>query len=48
MCLQVTLGDELLVALVADEGSFTGVRTHMRLQVTRLSEFFEAKFEWTQ
>lgn len=48
VCLQVTLGDELLVALVADEGSLTGVSSHMRLQVARFGELFEAQFKWTQ
>ena len=41
VCLQVTLGDELRLAYVTSEGSFTSVRSHVGFQVARLSEFFQ-------
>lgn len=41
VCLQVTLGNELRLAYVTSEGSFTCVRPHVGFQVARLSEFFQ-------
>jgi len=47
MRLQVTLGDELLAALPASEGSLTRVRPHVSLEVARLLELLQTALERT-
>ena len=47
MRLQVPLGNELHVALLALERPFSSVRPHMRFQVTCLSKLLKATLEGT-
>lgn len=43
--LKMAFGDELLKALKALKRSLSCVRSHMRLKVTCLREFFQTRFE---
>lgn len=43
----MTLGDELLVALNANEGSLSCVGPHVGLQIACFSKLFETLFKWT-
>jgi len=45
MSLQMAFGDELLVALNADEWSFTSVSSHVCLQISSLSKLFQTLFK---
>ena len=47
MRLQVTLGDELLAALAASEGSLARVRPHVSLEDARLLELLQTALERT-
>jgi hypothetical protein len=47
MSLQVSLGDKLLVALIADEWSLSGMSPHVSFEIACLRKFLKALLKRT-